>query len=138
MCQAGAMGDRMFVLAAGTCEVVVDNDSGQAQVVATVEAPAYFGEMALIEKKPRMATVRCLGQCELFEILADDFIRLVGSSAEALDAAMEEAAKRKQANKRRLSDTPDLEIQMLGATPRGSRTTTEEGPAAPLLQHTAD
>ena len=123
----------MFVLAVGSCEVVViDNDSGEDKVVATINAPCYFGEMALIEKKPRMATVRCVGQCELFEILADDFMRLVGSSAEALDAAMEEAAKRKAQNEQSVSrnsaiapDTLDLEDQT-------------DGLAAPLLQPSAN
>jgi len=94
LCQKGEMGDRMYVLVVGKCEVIA-GDEGEEKVVAEILAPGYFGEMSLIgERKPRMATVSTVGQCDLFEISASDFDRIVNSNEAALKIARDDAKAR--------------------------------------------
>ncbi len=50
--EQGAWGDKFYVLAEGLAHVHVDG-----RKVASIGAGSFFGEMALIEKSPRSATV---------------------------------------------------------------------------------
>ena len=62
----GEPGDHMFVLEEGTVRVAVRNEKHVVVFERTIAAPAIFGEMALITKEPRTATItaeedaRCL------------------------------------------------------------------------------
>jgi len=67
----GDDGDCMYVLKSGTLEVLV----GETKV-AELEAVDMVGEMALIENKPRSATVKALTDCELVRVDRDQFAEL--------------------------------------------------------------
>lgn len=87
VCRKGEVADRLFILAVGRCEVEVDGN-----IVTTLEAPSYFGEMALVaEDKTCDATVRCASRCAIYEIIEHDFHRTVGSSPEALEGVKQRA-----------------------------------------------
>jgi CRP-like cAMP-binding protein len=58
----------LFMLAAGSCDVV---RSGER--VASLEEPAAFGELALIYKQNRAASVIAASRCELLELRKEDF-----------------------------------------------------------------
>ena len=84
LCRRGDIGDRMYVLVVGTCEVIVSDEHQQERVIKTLEAPQYFGEMTLLgERKALLASVQCVGQCDLFELSAEDFDRIVGAGQAA-------------------------------------------------------
>jgi hypothetical protein len=53
----GEPGDEMFVLERGTVRITVRGEGGKVVFERTIQAPALFGEMALITKEPRTATV---------------------------------------------------------------------------------
>ena len=53
----GEPGEHMFVLDSGKIRIVVRNAQGTVVFERIVEAPAIFGEMALITKEPRSATI---------------------------------------------------------------------------------
>ncbi len=54
----GEVGDCMYVIAEGAVDVLRKNPQGELQVIATLEPPQFFGEMSLIDKEFRSATVR--------------------------------------------------------------------------------
>lgn len=54
----GDVGDSLYVIANGSVEVVRRGKSGKEAVIATMEAPMFFGEMSLIDKEFRSATIR--------------------------------------------------------------------------------
>jgi len=54
------MGDIAFLLVEGTVEIVKMTDNDEV-VLATLEKGAMFGEMALIDNLPRMASARAVG-----------------------------------------------------------------------------
>lgn len=70
--EKGDHGDAMFVVVSGTV-VLKDGD----QTYDTVEAPGLFGEMALIESKPRALTAVAVDEVELVKIPARTFWVLV-------------------------------------------------------------
>lgn len=70
--EKGDHGDAMFIVVRGTV-VLKDGD----QTYDTVAAPGLFGEMALIESKPRALTAVADDQVELVEIPVRTFWVLV-------------------------------------------------------------
>lgn len=65
--QEGQAGDSFFILAEGDV-TVSRNMRGKAVPLAKLHPGAVFGEMALISKAPRTATVAALVDCDLLEL----------------------------------------------------------------------
>ncbi len=93
----GEPGSSVFVVFAG--DVRVTAGPGAAEI-ARLSRGAYFGEMSLLTGEPRSATVRAVSDCELLEIDAEDFRRLVLTDA-ALVQRMSEAVADRQADLQR-------------------------------------
>ncbi|MEM1426304.1 MAG: cyclic nucleotide-binding domain-containing protein, partial [Cyanobacteria bacterium P01_H01_bin.130] len=55
---AGQEAHSFYIVASGKVEVVMVDGQGQQQIAATLGAGEYFGEIGLLEKRPRTATVR--------------------------------------------------------------------------------
>jgi sigma-B regulation protein RsbU (phosphoserine phosphatase) len=66
--EKGEEGDSMYFVASGRLGVY----DGQS-FLTSLEAPEFFGEMALIDKTPRTATVTALVDSELMRLDQDDF-----------------------------------------------------------------
>jgi CRP/FNR family transcriptional regulator, cyclic AMP receptor protein len=77
----GDQGDSLFVLARGEVEVVARRapqvegakDGAKERLLAVLAAPAAFGEMALIDREVRSATVRAKGDCVALQLTAENF-----------------------------------------------------------------
>lgn len=65
--EEGDLGDALFVIGAGELEVV----RGE-QVLATLRAPQFFGEMSLVDKEYRSATVRAKTDAVLLQLTAEN------------------------------------------------------------------
>jgi CRP/FNR family cyclic AMP-dependent transcriptional regulator len=68
----GEMGREFFVIVDGKAEAVRNGTS-----IAVLSAGSFFGEMSLLERKPRAATVATLEPTSLLVITARDFTSLV-------------------------------------------------------------
>ncbi len=55
--QEGDVADDFFVLVGGEAEVIAAGEAGVAKVLGTLSAPNYFGEIGLLARRPRTATV---------------------------------------------------------------------------------
>lgn len=75
----GDRGDCAYVIESGNVEIVVERD-GQAIQLGTRGPGSLIGEMAMIDDRPRTATVRALEDCQVLEITRDDFARRVGTA----------------------------------------------------------
>ena len=78
----GDEGDRFFVIESGVAEVV-----GDGRVVATLAAGEAFGEIALLRRVPRTATVRAVTDLRLQALRGDRFRYAVGGVAASSEAA---------------------------------------------------
>jgi CRP-like cAMP-binding protein len=68
----GEVGGALYVLASGQVEVVRRATDGTEKVLAVLEAPAAFGEMSLIDREQRAATVRARSECVALQLTAGD------------------------------------------------------------------
>ena len=69
----GDAGDALFVLAQGEVEVVAGGPPGEAQPLAVLGPPEAFGEMSLIDREVRSATVRARTDCVALQLGAENF-----------------------------------------------------------------
>ena len=72
----GEEGDCMYVVKQGQVEVVTDNNGVELQLMV-LGAGEPFGEMAIVEKAVRMATVRAVGQARVLTIDKKSFLRQI-------------------------------------------------------------
>lgn len=72
--QQGDVGDNAYLIEDGQVEVFVRQGSGE-QILGTRGTGAIVGEMAIIDSKPRTASVRAVTPCTLLAISRDDFER---------------------------------------------------------------
>ena len=71
----GAPGDFFYAVGNGQLEVEKDGE-----VVATVKAGGFFGELALLHEAPRAATVRAITPARLFRLDREAFDHLVAAA----------------------------------------------------------
>jgi CRP-like cAMP-binding protein len=69
----GEEGDGLYVLGAGQIEVFVGRGA-QERVVAVLEPPEFFGEMSVIDKEQRSASIRAKGQTEIFFLSVENLM----------------------------------------------------------------
>jgi len=70
---ADEVGDRFYLVRSGRLQAIARD----GQVLGTILAGEGFGEMALLDRKPRGATVRALEACELWSLDRGHFERWV-------------------------------------------------------------
>ncbi|MBR9971133.1 cyclic nucleotide-binding domain-containing protein [Magnetospirillum sp. J10] len=86
--RSGDDGDSMYFLVSGQVEV-----TGRAGAFV-LKAGDFFGEIALLESRPRMATVRAVTRCQLLVLDARDFHQFTAHSPEILATIRETAQSR--------------------------------------------
>ncbi len=72
----GDAGDGLYLIRQGSVGVSVGSGE-QQRIVAVLDAPAYFGEMALLSEAPRSATIFALRSLNLWRLPRDRFDRLI-------------------------------------------------------------
>lgn len=89
----GEPSDALYLLASGEVAVSARGEAGRSRRIRTLEAPAYFGEIGLIHRVPRTATVKALERSRLYRIAGEDFIDAL-TEARAGSALLEGAQRR--------------------------------------------
>jgi CRP/FNR family cyclic AMP-dependent transcriptional regulator len=90
----GDPGDALFVVRSGTVKVVVVGDDGREVILDTLGQGAHFGELALIDGRPRSAHVVALDQAVLLVLRREDFRREVERQPRVAWALLEELSRR--------------------------------------------
>ncbi len=68
----GDQGEDMFVILKGEVDVIIDS-----QLVTQLKPGNYFGEMSLIDKSPRSASIRSKSPCKLMQLHRDELFPLL-------------------------------------------------------------
>lgn len=84
----GDAGDSMFMIIDGKVSVEVENSLGKSALMATLEAGKSFGEMSLLDSRPRSATVKAIEDCKCLKLEGEELKRLATGDPEmALELA---------------------------------------------------
>ncbi|KAK7116699.1 cAMP-dependent protein kinase type II regulatory subunit-like [Littorina saxatilis] len=76
--QQGAEADGMYFLENGSVRITINKGGGEEQQVGKLAKGKYFGELALIENKPRSANVIADGKVKVAFLQRESFERLLG------------------------------------------------------------
>ena len=78
ICSENELGKALFIIMNG--EVGITRKSGmlrQEKIISHLKSGEFFGEMAMLEEKPRVATAKALTDCELYIIYKANFDNMI-------------------------------------------------------------
>ena len=76
----GRRGTSAFIIAKGKAQVILEDENGKKKLLAVLKEQDIFGEMGLIDGRPRSATVVALEDCECSVITKEMFKNLPDSN----------------------------------------------------------
>jgi len=76
----GDEGDKFYIIRRGKVEVIKEYGE-KSDVIAILETGAFFGELALLRKEPRAATIKATEEVELLTLSKEIFMDVVQKSA---------------------------------------------------------
>lgn len=75
--EEGSPGESVYILINGSVDVEKMTEEGTPALLTSLASPGdYFGEMAIVDVRPRSATVRARGKTELVSISKETFFTL--------------------------------------------------------------
>lgn len=80
VCAEGEISDSMYVLLDGKVCVYRHDEAGNRIDLRGFESGDFFGELALVDSKPRSATVACLTPCDLFVLEQSTFREILAAN----------------------------------------------------------
>jgi CRP/FNR family transcriptional regulator, cyclic AMP receptor protein len=78
--EEGLAGDYMYIIREGRVKVTKLSEDGREKILEFLEAGAFVGEMALLERAPRSASVKTLSAVRLLALSRNDFLSLLRRS----------------------------------------------------------
>uniref|UniRef100_A0A0P4WE47 cAMP-dependent protein kinase type II regulatory subunit n=1 Tax=Scylla olivacea TaxID=85551 RepID=A0A0P4WE47_SCYOL len=86
----GDVGDGMFFVEDGTVRVTMTKDDNQEKEISRVTVGGYFGELALVTKKARAASVFAVGKTKVAFLDVEAFERLLGPCMDLMKRNIED------------------------------------------------
>jgi CRP/FNR family transcriptional regulator, cyclic AMP receptor protein len=77
--EEGSEGDRLFLVSEGTVRISKFIEGVGEEAMSMLEQGTYFGEMSIIDMRPRSAAAIANADSEIWEIGREDFIDLLQS-----------------------------------------------------------
>ncbi len=92
--EEGLAGDYMYIIREGRVKVTKLSDDGREKILEFLDAGAFVGEMALLERAPRSASVKTLTPVRLLALSRGDFLGLLRKSPDLAMAVIQELSRR--------------------------------------------
>jgi CRP/FNR family transcriptional regulator/CRP/FNR family cyclic AMP-dependent transcriptional regulator len=92
--EEGLAGDYMYVIREGRVKVTKLSEDGREKILEFLDAGSFFGEMALLDRAPRIASVKTLKPVKLLALSRTDFLNLLRKSPDLALSVIQELCKR--------------------------------------------
>jgi CRP/FNR family cyclic AMP-dependent transcriptional regulator len=100
----GELGNVAFIVRRGQVEIVVESVDGRDLVLYEVRPGDHFGEMALLEGRPRSASAVCREASEVLAITRDDLLAELQRHPSIMLRMLQTMSRRLRLTDRRLAD----------------------------------
>ena len=80
--RGGEVGDSIFLISSGSVQVTLWGTGEPRTQLAVLQAGEIFGEMAVLERRPRSATVSARENCLLLEVAGEEIRKLLEAHPE--------------------------------------------------------
>ncbi len=91
---AGDTTESLYVIISGRLKVMMSDDEGREVILAMLGPTEFFGEMGLIDDRPRSASVVAIEACELLTLYKRDFKNCLAENFEMTMTVMRGLVKR--------------------------------------------
>jgi CRP/FNR family cyclic AMP-dependent transcriptional regulator len=81
--RAGELTDALYIVLSGRARVLIDDGEGREVILNVIGPNEFFGEMSLIDERPRSASVSALDACEVIYISKSAFMSCLEGNFEA-------------------------------------------------------
>ncbi len=115
----GDLGDSFFIIGSGTVRVVKVGEAKEDEILAILKPGMSFGEMALIEKETRSATVISNEPGRVLQMNKDDFEKLLRSDKELALVVYQNFVRMLSARLRKTSESLTFSRAMLEELRKG-------------------
>jgi CRP-like cAMP-binding protein len=92
--EEGLPGDYMYILREGRVKVTKLSEDGREKILDFLEAGSFVGEMALLERGPRSASVKALSAVKVLALSRTDFIAILRKSPDLALSVIQELSRR--------------------------------------------
>jgi len=104
ICRLGDRGDRMMAVIVGSVRISLPTAKGKEVILADLRAGELFGEIAVLDGKPRSANVTALKNCELMVLERRDLLPFLQRNPDACMKLMEMLCTRIRRSDERMAD----------------------------------
>ena len=81
--RVGEPGDSLFIVETGEVELFINDTTGQKIVLTVAERDDFFGDLSMLDNRPRSATAQALKDTELLVLDRDDLLLLFRKTPDA-------------------------------------------------------
>ena len=100
LCSEGDIGESLYIICRGKVKVTMNDDEGKEIILSMLGPGEYFGEMALLDREPRSATVITKEPTEVMIITRKDFLELFSPNAVELNLLKGLTKRLREANRK--------------------------------------
>lgn len=90
----GSVGDYMYLIQEGQVKITKTSDDGREKILEILGPGAFFGEMALLDREPRSASISTTQACVLLALSRQDLIGLLRDKPDLAMELMRELSRR--------------------------------------------
>ena len=123
-------GDTLFILKKGQVKVSIVSEEGREVILSLLGPGSVFGELSLLDGKPRSANVVAIEETDLLMLRRADFLQLIYKTPQIATALLAELATRMRKTDRQIEGLALLDVTsrisdtlLQLATEQGSETT---------------
>lgn len=103
-------GDTLFIIKEGQVKVSIVSEEGREVILTLMGSGAVFGELSLLDGKPRSANVIATEDTELIMLRRSDFVRLIYKVPQIATALLAELASRLRKTDRQIEGLALLDV----------------------------
>lgn len=103
-------GDTLFIIRSGQVKVSIVSEEGREVILSLLATGAVFGELSLLDGKPRSANVIATEDTELIMLRRADFIQLIFRVPQIATALLAELASRLRKTDRQIEGLALLDV----------------------------
>ena len=103
-------GDTLFIIKDGQVKVSIVSEEGREVILSLLGGGAVFGELSLLDGKPRSANVVATEDTELLMLRRTDFVQLIYKTPQIATALLAELASRLRKTDRQIEGLALLDV----------------------------
>ena len=107
---AGDPTDSLYIVISGRLKVLMGDEQGREVILSILGPGEFFGEMGLLDDRPRSASVVSLEPCELLSISKSDFKRSLAENFEMSLTVMRGLVKRLREADRKIGSLALMDV----------------------------